>query len=304
MKIAFRSINHYNNQNKTKTSLANNKSNNVNLLNLNDIPFAYYNKISFAGEYLNNIANPYSQKFISKLETLDSENLDLFLYHIAECPLLFLGNVPKEDLSIIRNYISSQINSSAPPSGNIKDYYTTILDYINKVVPKTIENKQTVNEDKKIIDVALNGVYPSNVLSNLYTEKEPFFIDNVPCYSIEGFLQALKVNDVDVQRSLCAMPGIEAKKEGKKYTKIWQKDQTLYWQGKPYKRDSEEYQELLRKAYASRFEQSEIFRAALKRATGYKIIHSSGYNDSQKTILTIEEFVKNILTLQEKITTD
>ena len=75
----------------------------------------------------------------------------------------------------------------------------------------------------------------------------PFGIDGIDCNSMEGFLQSLKFENQDIQKEVCKLVGKQAKFKGKK--KKWWRTQTLYWQGKAMKRYSDEYQELLTKAY-------------------------------------------------------
>ena len=115
------------------------------------------------------------------------------------------------------------------------------------------------------------------------------------CASIEGFLQSLKTKDIDEQKKICAMHGGSAKKASKKLTD-WKDTQKLYWLGKEYDRNSEEYQELLTEAFFQCYMQNEVFRTALDSTKGIKLTHKSGKNDKASTILTADEFT-GILTL-------
>ena len=67
------------------------------------------------------------------------------------------------------------------------------------------------------------------------------------------------------------MVGKQAKFKGKK--KKWWRTQTLFWQGKEIKRDSQEYQDLITKAYNCLFK-NEGFRKALAAANGCVLTHS------------------------------
>ena len=78
------------------------------------------------------------------------------------------------------------------------------------------------------------ATYPASSLSNF--APHPFVIDGIECNSMEGFLQSLKFKNIDMQKYVCSLVGKSAKFKGKK--KKWWKTQTLYWQGKEYKRDS------------------------------------------------------------------
>ena len=84
------------------------------------------------------------------------------------------------------------------------------------------------------MDIRKGGDYPSNALSNLAPHE--FIIDGIKCASMEGFLQSLKFKNVDMQIHICTLTGSYAKKSGA--NKNWQEKQTLYWKGKPIKRNS------------------------------------------------------------------
>ena len=108
------------------------------------------------------------------------------------------------------------------------------------------------------MDISSGSGYPASALSNF--SPHPFEIDGVQCNSMEGFLQALKFESEEMQKYVCTLVGKAAKFKGKK--KKWYKKQELYWNGKTYKRDSEEYKNLLNRAY-NRLYTNENFRKAL-----------------------------------------
>ena len=95
------------------------------------------------------------------------------------------------------------------------------------------------------MDIGSGSGFPSAALSNF--APHPFIIDGILCNSMEGFLQSLKFQDPEMQKNVCLLVGKAAKFKGKK--KKWWKTQTLHWQGQTFKRDSEEYQILLNRAY-------------------------------------------------------
>lgn len=66
------------------------------------------------------------------------------------------------------------------------------------------------------------------------------------------------------------------------------------------KRKSEEYQNILNKAYQFLFEDSILFRMALYQTKGKTLIHSIGKDDPKETILTREEFINNLYLLREQ----
>lgn len=148
--------------------------------------------------------------------------------------------------------------------------------------------------DTNTLDIRSNGLYPSNVLSNLCSNG--FRFDGMVCGSMEGFLQSLKHQDRDKQRQICSMKGGNARKHS---VTSWQTDQIVWWKGQAYDRQSEEYQKLIRRAYQAMFDQSERFRAALMQTRGITLIHSSGEKSPYKTILTEQEFCQILTEMRD-----
>lgn len=148
-------------------------------------------------------------------------------------------------------------------------------------------HRLTDNYDSKTntLDIRSNGLYPSNVLSNLCSNG--FRFEGMVCGSMEGFLQSLKQKDKDNQRQICSMKGGNARKHS---VTSWQTDQIVWWKGQSYDRQNDEYQKLIRRAYQAMFDQNERFRAALMQTRGITLTHSSGETNPYKTILTAEEF--------------
>lgn len=144
------------------------------------------------------------------------------------------------------------------------------------------------------LDIRSNGVYPSNVLSNLCSNG--FRLDGVICGSMEGFLQSLKQQEKSKQLSICSMKGGNARKRS---VTSWQTDQIVWWKGVAIDRQGEEYQKLLRRAYQAMFDQNERFRAALMATRGITLIHISGNNDPYRTILTSQEFCQILTEIRD-----
>lgn len=139
------------------------------------------------------------------------------------------------------------------------------------------------------MDIGTEPRYPASALSNFTPHL--FDIDGVRCNSMEGFLQSLKFSSIDMQVYICSLVGRAAKFKGKK--KKWWKTQTLYWQGKEYKRDSEEYQQLLDRAFDA-LALNIGFQNALLRTGDATLTHSIGKNDITKTVLTSQEFLSRL----------
>lgn len=143
------------------------------------------------------------------------------------------------------------------------------------------------------MDIGYKCGYPASSLSNF--APHPFTIDGIECASMEGFLQSLKFNNPDMQKYVCSLVGKAAKFKGKR--KKWYRTQTLYWLGKEYKRDSEEYQQLLDRAYMALFS-NEGFRKALAATGNSSITHSIGKNNISETVITEREFCSRLIKLR------
>lgn len=116
---------------------------------------------------------------------------------------------------------------------------------------------------------------------------------------MEGLLQSLKFKDPEMQKRICTLVGIKAKLAGR--NKNWYSTQTLWWQGTPIRRDSDEYQELLDEAYQALFRQNEKARKALL-ATGDAVLkHSIGKRKINKTVLTQREFCSRLTNIRQEL---
>ena len=156
------------------------------------------------------------------------------------------------------------------------------------------ELKDMYNPETNTLDIRSNGLYPSNVLSNMCSNG--FRFDGMVCGSMEGFLQSLKRKELDKQRKICSMRGGNARKMS---VTSWQTDQIVWWKGQAIDRQGEEYQQLIRRAYQAMFEQSERFRAALMQTRGITLVHTSGEQNPYKTILTSTEFCGILMDLRD-----
>ena len=146
------------------------------------------------------------------------------------------------------------------------------------------------------MDIGSGSGFPSGTLSNF--APHPFVIDGVECNSMEGFLQSLKFSNPEMQKEVCKLVGKAAKFRGKK--KKWWKTQTLYWQGVEIARSSEEYQNLLDRAFDA-LAQNSGFRAALL-ATGNSVLtHSIGKTKITETVLTRQEFCSRLTKIREEL---
>ena len=148
------------------------------------------------------------------------------------------------------------------------------------------------------MDISSGSKYPAGALSNF--APHPFVLDGVECVSMEGFLQSLKFDKSHIQVEVCSLVGMAAKRRGSKRNKRWMSTQTLWWQGKSYKRKSREYQELLDRAFQTLF-QNAGFRRALKAAGNATFTHSMGKNNESETVLTAREFCSRLTRLRDQL---
>lgn len=145
------------------------------------------------------------------------------------------------------------------------------------------------------MDISSTNKYPAGALSNF--TPHPFVIDDIECNSMEGFLQGLKFKSPEMQVEVCKLVGRAAKRKGSK--KNWQRTQTLYWKGVEMKRDSQEYQDLLDRAYDAMSKNTKFRKALL--ATGNAVLkHSIGKRDQSKTVLTIREFCSRLTKIRTR----
>lgn len=146
------------------------------------------------------------------------------------------------------------------------------------------------------MDIGSGTGWPSAALSNF--APHPFVIDGVECASMEGFLQSLKFKEPAMQAEVCKLVGKAAKFKGKK--KKWWKTQTLYWNGVEYARDSEEYQELLDRAFDA-LAQNTGFQKALLATNNSTLTHSIGKSKEQETVLTKQEFCSRLMRIRNTL---
>ena len=146
------------------------------------------------------------------------------------------------------------------------------------------------------MDIGSGTGWPSAALSNF--TPHPFVIDGVECASMEGFLQSLKFKEPDMQVEVCKLVGKAAKFKGKK--KKWWRTQTLYWQGQEFKRDSQEYQDLLDRAFDA-LAQNTGFQKALLATGKATLTHSIGKSKEQETVLTKQEFCSRLTNIRNTL---
>lgn len=148
----------------------------------------------------------------------------------------------------------------------------------------------------KAVDISSDGRYPGAMLSN-FTPYE-FTFRGKRFLSMESLLQGLKFETIETQNGVFERVGVKAKLRGKK--RKWYLDQTLYWQGTPMKRDSEEYKNIVREAFYALAENIDFQQTLL--ATGSKrLYHTMGKSDPTRTILTEAEFCSILTEIRNEL---
>lgn len=151
-------------------------------------------------------------------------------------------------------------------------------------------------EQKDDLNIGSNNAYPSNVLSNFAPNQ--FRLDGVEIASMEGFLQSLKTNNLVTQAQICSLVGRTAKQAT--VSMNWQANQTLYWQGKAYARDSQAYTDLIKRAYDA-LSRNQKFQRALQSTGHSQLRHTMSSNNKRETVLTEQEFVSNLMRVRERL---
>ena len=128
---------------------------------------------------------------------------------------------------------------------------------------------------------------------------KPFIYEGYKVNSINSFLMALRCRDIKKQKELSSLPLNEIK-EAFKDIKLEYAPRVLYWNGQSIKRDSAEYQKLIRRAYKARYFADSDFRIALRITKHRPLDHTKGKTNITETILTRDEFLSNLLSLRRR----
>lgn len=137
----------------------------------------------------------------------------------------------------------------------------------------------------------------SRVLSNLYPIQFTFRHKKVN--SIESVLQGIKYQNKKVQAKVFNYFGVDAyHTRACNSFDFWGDKGLLYWQGKPIKRNQEEYQDFLDELYLSAFKNPLYFRALLATNNKY-LLHHIGRTNQNETVLTRFEYESRLFALQQ-----
>lgn len=148
------------------------------------------------------------------------------------------------------------------------------------------------------MDIGSGKGGPQGRLSN-FTPR-PFVFRGVSCASMEGLLQSFKFDKPHIQKEVCKLVGLKAKRRGQKRNKAWRSQQTLWWNGIPFIRDGAAYQFLLDEAFDA-LAQNTAFQKDLLATQNAVLRHSIGRNKKSETVLTQREFCSRLTKIREKL---
>ena len=147
------------------------------------------------------------------------------------------------------------------------------------------------------LDLGFKNEGLGKALSNLVAY--PFVMDDVQCGSFEGWIQSIKIEDIERQSEMAKLSGFKAWKAGQDWNGWWE-HQTLWWRGTPYTRSSKKYLNLIERAYDTCFDQNSDFREALLMTGADILTHYIGKHDPMLTTLTETEYIYNMYRLRAK----
>lgn len=169
------------------------------------------------------------------------------------------------------------------------------------MITTNIENIPTENLDNeiaiKVNDIRPEGRHPEDILSRLCNNG--FCFQRVQCGCMEAFLLSLRHQDTEIQRKVCVMDSSDLGYKLKWYpAPNWRENQTLWWKGKPIKRYSSDYRQLIEEAFSEMYLWSARFRFVLMQTENKKLTCNSGNNDPSKCLLTDREFCEILTCLR------
>ena len=169
--------------------------------------------------------------------------------------------------------------------------------FCDGVCIKESENSEFLGESESFINVGykFHGSLPK-VLSNLFPYS--FYFRGFKLNSIESFFQGIKFKDKKAQREVFKLSGLPSSNIKCAQDYNWKIDKKLYFMGKPFSRESKEYQLLVDELYVSVL-QNPLYVDALKSVGQKYILHAMGETDVNETVFTRYEFEKQLNCLKE-----
>lgn len=142
-----------------------------------------------------------------------------------------------------------------------------------------------------------HGALPKT-LSNLFPYK--FYFKGFTLASAEGVFQGFKIKDKKTQRYLFEYKGLDSNNIKVSADHDWKQNMTVYFQGKPIKRDSKEFDDFIDELYISLI-QNPLYRNCLKKVGDKYILHALGQKTKLDTVFTREEFERELNCLKSYV---
>ncbi len=149
------------------------------------------------------------------------------------------------------------------------------------------------------MNISSKGKWPANVLPNF--AATPFVVDGVQRNSAEGFIQALKFPNLEMQKHVCSLVGKAAKFAGKKAAKRIHRERNVWWQGKEIEFRSEEHFGLIERVLRAKFIQSDRAKRALLATRDTTLTHDMGQSESPHTSLPAAVFIRILYKVQAEL---
>ena len=148
------------------------------------------------------------------------------------------------------------------------------------------------------MDIGSKSKWPARQLSNFAVS--PFIFDGVQCASMEGFIQALKRKNPDVQKYGCTLTGIKAKRWGAG-PKWWNRPlgKQLWWKGHSFPAHQSEHLEIIEQALRCKFTQHDGSKRALLATGTSKLTHSIGKESN--TSLKASDFCRMLMKIRTEL---
>lgn len=159
------------------------------------------------------------------------------------------------------------------------------------------ENSQLIGESDKFVNVSFkaHGGLPK-VLSNLFPYT--FYFKGYKLHSVESFFQGIKFKNKKAQKLVFELSGLSSNNIKVAQDYHWQKERFVYFMGKPYNRDSKEYEDLVDELYVSLL-QNPLYVNALKSVGNRYILHIIGAPNTNESVFSRYEFEKQLNCLKD-----
>jgi hypothetical protein len=169
--------------------------------------------------------------------------------------------------------------------------------FCDDICIKENADSEYLGECEKFVNVGykLHGSLPK-ILSNLFPYE--FYFRGLKLHSIESFFQGIKFKEKKAQKQVFKLSGLDSNNIKAAQDYSWKKDKVIYFMGKPYKRDSKDYERLIDELYVSLL-QNPLYVDALKNVGEKYIIHAMGEVDINETVFTRYEFEKQLNCLKD-----